>query len=166
MKSKAIGSFLLVLALTLTLGMSARPDGRDGQDDRDHRDHREFSVANLRGTCIWQSVGFPTSSGDQKAAGPTTVLASVNFDGKGAMTLDYDANINGTYSSTNAVPGVYSVDSTGHGSFTFTSPPTGNVLTYDFRVSSTGHTIYTMVQSYGGQIVTPRVSSGACSFQE
>ena len=127
---------------------------------------RTFSAANLRGTCIWQSVAYPTSSGDQVAAGPTTILASVNFDGNGAMTLDYDVNINGAYSSSGAVQGFYSVDPTGHGSFTFTSPDSGTVLTYDFRVSSTGHTIYTIVQSYGGQIVTPRVSAGTCSFQE
>ena len=127
---------------------------------------RTFSAANLRGTCIWQSVAYPTSSGDQVAAGPTTILASVNFDGNGAMTLDYDVNINGSYFSTDAVPGLYSVDPTGHGNFTFTSPDSGTVLTYDIRVSSTGHTLYTIVQSYGGQTVTPRVSAGTCSFQE
>lgn len=127
---------------------------------------RTFSVASVKGTCIWQSVAYPTSSGDQEAAGPTTILASVNFDGNGGLTLDFDVNVNGTYSSTDAVSGFYSVDSKGHGSFTFTSPASGSVLTYDFRVSSTGHTIYTIVQSYGGRVVTPRVSAGTCSFQE
>ena len=127
---------------------------------------RTFSAANIRGTCIWQSVAYPTTSGGQQAAGPTTILASVNFDGNGAMTLDYDVNINGSYFSSKAVPGFYSVDPTGHGSFTFTSPDSGIVLTYDFRVSSTGHTIYTIVQTYGGQSLTSRVSAGTCSFQE
>ncbi len=127
---------------------------------------RTFSAANLRGTCIWQSVAYPTTSGIQQAVGPTTILASVNFDGNGGMTLDYDLNINGTYSSTSGVPGFYSVDPTGHGSFTFTSPDSGTVLTYDIRVSSTGHTIYTIVQHYSGQSVTPRVSAGTCSFQD
>jgi hypothetical protein len=127
---------------------------------------RTFSDASLKGTCIWQSVAFPTSSGDQVAAGPTSILASVTFDGHGALTLDFDVNINGSYTSTDAVSGFYSVDSKGHGSFTFTSPPSGNTLTYDFRISSTGHTIYTMVQSYGGKTLTPRISYGSCSFQE
>ncbi len=127
---------------------------------------RTFSAANLRGTCIWHSVAYPTTTGNQQGAGPTTILASVTFDGNGGMTLDYDVNINGSYFSTDAVLGFYSVDPNGHGSFTFTSPDSGTVLTYDFRVSPTGHTLYTIVQTYGGQVVTPRVSAGSCSFQE
>jgi len=131
---------------------------------------RTFSDASLKGTCIWQSVAYPTTSGDQQQepAGPTSILASVTFDGRGALTLDFDVNLNGTYTSTDAVPGTYSVDSKGHGSFTFTSPSSLTTLTYDFRVSSTGHTLYTIVQSYGGPsgTPTPRVSSGSCSFQE
>jgi len=57
---------------------------------------KTFSVASLKGTCIWRSVSVPTSSGDKEAAGPTTILASVRFDGNGALTLDYDVKINGT----------------------------------------------------------------------
>jgi hypothetical protein len=127
---------------------------------------RTFSVASVKGTCIWQEVKYPTTSGDQQGVGPASILASINFDGSGAMTLDYDVNINGTYSSMNGVPGFYSVDSTGHGSFTFTSPASGFVRTYDFRLSSTGHTIYTIAQSDGVGSVAQRVSAGSCSFQE
>jgi hypothetical protein len=127
---------------------------------------RRFSTASLRGTCIWQVVSYSTTSGSEDGVGPSTILASVSFDGHGAMTLDYDVNVDGSYSSTDAVPGFYSVDPTGHGSFTFTSPASGSVLTHDFRVSSTGQTIYTIVQSYGGQAVTPRISAGTCNFQE
>jgi hypothetical protein len=125
-----------------------------------------FSVASLKGTCVWQEVKYPTTSGDQSAVGPTTILASVTFNGNGAMTLDYDANVNGTYTSTNGVQGTYSVDATGHGSFGFMSPATGIVRTYDFRVSSTGHTIYTIAQADGGLSVTQRVSAGSCRFQD
>ncbi len=125
---------------------------------------RTPSVPNLRGTCIWQEVKIPTS--DQLSAGPATVLASVHFGESGALTMDYDANINGTYSSTNGVQGSYFVDSTGHGSFMFTSPASGYVRTYDFRVSADGHTIYTIAQTDGTGNVTQRVSAGSCTFQE
>jgi hypothetical protein len=125
---------------------------------------KPFSPATLKGTCIWQSVAYSTTSGDQQAIGPATILASVDFDGNGAVTIDYDVNRNGTYSSTGAIPGSYSVDSTGHGSFTFTSPSSGYELTYDFRVSPSGQVLYTIVQSYGGLIETPRVAAGSCTF--
>lgn len=78
--------------------------------------------------------------------------------------MDYDANINGYYSSTNGVPGSYSVDSTGHGNFTFTSPASGYVRTYDFRVSPNGNTIYTMAQTDGVAIPAERISTGSCTF--
>lgn len=122
------------------------------------------SVPNLRGTCIWQEVKFPTS--DQLGEGPATILASIHFGESGAMTMDYDVNLNGTYSSTNGVQGFYSIDSTGHGSFTFTSPASLYVRSYDFRVSADGHTIYTIAQSDGTGSVTQRVSAGSCIFQE
>ncbi len=118
----------------------------------------------LRGTCIWQEVKFPTTTGDQQVVGPATILASVTFDGNGAITMDYDTNINGAYTSTNGVLGSYSLDSAGHGSFTFTSPASGFVRTYDFRVSPSGRTIYTMAQSDGTGSVTQRVSTGTCRF--
>jgi hypothetical protein len=122
------------------------------------------SVPNLRGTCLWQEVKFPTS--DQLGVGPATILASIHFGENGAMTMDYDVNINGTYSSTNGVQGFYTIDSTGHGSFTFTSPASLYVRTYDFRVSADGHTMYTIAQSDGTGPVTQRVSAGSCIFQE
>lgn len=127
---------------------------------------KALSVTNLRGTCIWQEVKYPTTSGEQQGVGPATIVASINFDGTGGITMDYDVNINGTYSSTNGVPGSYSVDSTGHGSFTFTSPASSIIRTYDFRVSPNGHTIYTIAQADGGFSVTQRVSAGTCSFQD
>lgn len=125
---------------------------------------RAFSIANIKGTCIWQEVKYPTTIGDQQGDGPATVLASINFDGNGSMTMDYDANVNGTYSSTNGVSGSYSVDPTGHGSFMFTSPASGYVRTYDFRLSPNGRTIYTMAQSDGISSVAQRISAGSCSF--
>ena len=125
---------------------------------------RTFSTASLKGTCIWQEVKYPSTGGSQQNVGPATVMASIDFDGRGAMTLDYDANINGTYSSTNGVPGVYYVDSTGHGSFTFTSPASTFVRTYDFRISTNGRTIYTMTQADGTGTVSQRVSAGSCAF--
>jgi hypothetical protein len=125
---------------------------------------RTPSVPNLRGTCIWQEIKIPTS--DQLGVGPATILASIHFGEGGAMTMDYEVNINGTYSSTNGVEGSYSVDSTGHGSFMFTSPASGYIRTYDFRVSTDGHTIYTIAQSDRTGSVTQRVSAGTCTFQE
>jgi hypothetical protein len=127
---------------------------------------RTPSVPNLRGTCIWQEVKFPTTSGEQQGVGPATILASIHFNGSGAITMDYDTNINGTYSSTNGVSGSYSVDLTGHGSFSFTSPASGFVRTYDFRVSPNGNTIYTMAQSDGLGSVAQRISTGSCTFEE
>jgi hypothetical protein len=80
--------------------------------------------------------------------------------------MDYDANVNGTYSSTNGASGTYSVDSAGHGRFTFTSPATSIVRTYDFRISPSGRTLYTIAEADGGLSVTQRVSAGSCRFQE
>jgi hypothetical protein len=128
------------------------------------------SVPNLRGTCIWQEFKYPTTISDQQGLGPASVLASIHFGESGAMTMDYDANVNGIYSSTNGVSGSYSVDSTGHGSFSFLSPATTYFRTYDFRVSPNGHTIYTMAKQDGTSIgdlgPTQRVSTGSCTFQE
>jgi len=125
---------------------------------------RTPSVPHLRGTCIWQEVKIPTS--DQLGVGPATILASIHFGESGAMTMDYDVNLNGSYSSTNGVQGSYSVDSTGHGNFSFTSPASGYMRTYDFRVSADGHTLYTIAQSDGTGSFTQRVSAGSCTFQE
>ena len=127
---------------------------------------RRFSAATLKGTCIWQEVKYPTTSGEEQGLGPATILASVHFDGSGGMTMDYDANVNGTYSSTNGASGSYSIDSTGHGRFTFTSPATSIVRTYDFRISSNGRALYTIAEADGGLSVTQRVSAGSCRFQE
>jgi hypothetical protein len=127
---------------------------------------RNFSAASLKGTCIWQANAYPTTSGDLESAGPVNILASINFDGNGQLKLDYDVNINGVYSSHNGVPGVYDVDPTGHGSFSYTSPASGTSLTYDFRLSSTGRTMYTIIKSYNERDASPRVDAGMCRFQE
>lgn len=127
---------------------------------------RRFSVASLRGTCIWQEVKFPTTSSEQQGLGPAAILASLTFDGSGQLTMDYDANVDGTFSSTIGVPGSYSVDSTGHGSFGFTSPATGVLRTYDFRISQDAHTIYTIAKTDGGLGGSQRVSAGTCEFQQ
>ncbi len=130
---------------------------------------RASSVPSLKGTCIWQEFKYPTTIATA-AAGPATILASVHFNGGGAMTMDYDTNINGSYTSTNGVQGSYSVDSTGHGSFSFLSPASGYVRTYDFRVSPNGNTMYTMAKHDGTSAdnlgPTQRVSTGSCTFQE
>ena len=130
---------------------------------------RRFSDASLKGTCIWQEVKFPTTASQAQGLGPAAILAAIHFDGDGTMTMDYDVNVDGTYTSTNGVPGTYSVDSTGHGTFGFTSPATTFVRTYDFRVSANGHTIYTIAKSdapsdneFGP---SQRVSAGTCKFQ-
>jgi hypothetical protein len=91
-------------------------------------------------------------------------MASIYFNGNGALTMDYDANINGIYSSTYGVRGTYFVDSSGHGSFSFLSPASGNVRTYDIRVSPNGKTIYTMAQTDGVTIPAQRISTGSCTF--
>lgn len=128
--------------------------------------NRRFSVASLKGTCIWQANAYPTTSGEEESAGPVNILASITFDGNGQLKLSYDVNINGAYTSHDGVPGVYSVDPTGHGSFSYTSPASGTRLTYDFRVSSTGHVIHTIIQSYNDRPLSPRVDAGTCNFQE
>lgn len=127
------------------------------------------SVPNLTGTCIWQEFKFPTTSGEGSkppgtSVGPATVMASIYFNGNGTLTMDYDANINGIYSSTNGVRGTYFVDSTGHGSFSFLSPASGYLRTYDIRVSPNGKTIYTMAQTDGVTIPAQRISTGTCTF--
>ena len=128
-------------------------------------DAKTPSAVNVKGTCIWQEVKYPTTSGEAADVGPATIVASLNFDGNGGIMMDYDVNIDGTYTSTNGVPGSYSVDPTGHGTFTFMSPASNIIRTYDFRVSPNGHSIYTIAQSDGGFAVTQRVSFGTCSFQ-
>jgi hypothetical protein len=129
---------------------------------------RTPAFPNLRGTCTWQEFKYPTTS--DEGLGPASILASIHFDGSGALTMDYDTNVNGTYSSTNGVAGSYSVDSTGHGSFSFTSPATSYFRIYDFRVSPNGNTIYTMAKQDGTSAnnlgPTQRVSAGSCIFQE
>lgn len=127
---------------------------------------RRFSEAGLKGTCIWQEIKFPTTSSSAQGLGPATILASLHFNGSGILTMDYDVNIDGTYTSTNNVQGTYSLDLTGHGTFAFTSPASGVIRTYDFRVSKDGGTIYTIAKADAGLDVSQRVSIGTCKFQD
>lgn len=127
---------------------------------------RRFSVASIRGTCIWQSAAYPTTSGSEEFAGPSAKLSAITFDGNGKFTMDYDLNLDGKFSSSNGVPGVYSVDSNGHGHFTYTSPASNKTLTFDFRMSRNGQVMHTMTESYSARTETPRVDSGTCSFED
>lgn len=127
---------------------------------------KRFSTASLKGACIWQEVKYPTTTSAEQGLGPATILATIHFDGYGGMKMDYDVNIDGTYTSTNGVQGIYTVDSIGHGSFSFTSPASGVERAYDFRMSRDGHTIYTIAKSDGDMGVSQRVSLGSCRFQD
>ena len=125
-----------------------------------------FSLSSLNGTCVWQATFLPTTSGDSINAGPAAVLATLTFDGNGHVTFSYDANINGTFTSTAVVNGTYTVDSSGHGSLSYVSPASGANQTYVFHVSPHGKTIQTIISSYNGQPLAPRVSTGVCRFDE
>lgn len=125
-----------------------------------------YSVASLNGTCVWQGIYYPTTGGDQVQAGPATILAPLTFDGAGHLTVNYDSNVNGTFTSASVVSGTYTVDATGHGSFTYLSPATGTQVVYDFRISPHGHLIRTILQSNVSGPVSTRVSDGICSFNE
>jgi hypothetical protein len=125
-----------------------------------------YSVASLNGTCLWDSLFYPTSSGIQNNAGPAAVLAPLSFDGAGHLSFTYDINLNGTFSSTANVRGTYTVDATGRGTLSYNSPATGKDLVFDFRISPHGHVIRTIFETYGGQPATPRVGTGVCTFAE
>ena len=146
----------LLLGIANPAALMAAAAGNPGEESGQRQ--------NLRGICIWQELKVATTGGDQQSAGPATVLASINFDGRGGISMDYDANVDGAYSSTNGVPGTYTVDAAGHGSFTFASPASGYVRTYDFRVSPNGRTLYTMSLSDGTGSLAQRVSVGTCTF--
>lgn len=136
-----------------------------GLQYQDHPKGKPFSDSSLRGSCVWENIAYATTGSD---AGPTTILGKLNFDGNGHMDVAYDANVNGTMESDD-VAGEYSIGANGHGEFTFTtSGEAGPVytLTYDIWLSPKGHVLYTMVKTYSGLTVTPRVSVGSCNFQE
>jgi hypothetical protein len=121
----------------------------------------------LRGTCVWQSVSYETTSGASSSAGPVTVLAQFTFDGHGGLLINnYDVNQNGTFSSSGAFSGTYQIDPSGHGTFTYTSPISGRTLLFDFFETPAGKAIRTMLQSDNNSPPLPRVSSGECRFDE
>lgn len=127
----------------------------------------ESPLRQLKGTCIWQSVSYETTSGATTNSGPSTQLASLTFDGHGGMEIGtYDVNINGTFSSSSSIQGSYTVDSNGHGSFTFTSPASGRTLVYDFFLTRKRDALKTMLQSDNNPPPLPRISSGECHFDE
>ncbi|HLH75441.1 MAG TPA: hypothetical protein VKV28_01420 [Candidatus Binataceae bacterium] len=125
-----------------------------------------YSVASLNGTCLWDTLFYPTSAGIQNDAGPAAVLAPLTFDGAGHLSFTYDINLNGTFSSTANVNGTYTIDATGHGSLSYNSPATGKDLIFDFRISPNGHVLRTIFESYGGEPATPRVGAGVCTFAD
>jgi hypothetical protein len=121
----------------------------------------------LRGSCVWQSVSYETTSGASSSAGPVTVLAQFTFDGKGKLLINnYDVNTNGTFASSGAFEGTYQIDSSGHGSFTYTSPISARTITFDFFQTPNRKAIRTMLQSDNNPPPVPRVSSGECRFSE
>ena len=127
----------------------------------------ESPLRQLKGSCVWQSVSYDTTSGATTNSGPSTQLASLTFDGHGGMEIGtYDVNINGTFSSSSSIQGSYTVDSSGHGSFTFTSPASGRTLVYDFFLTRKSKSLKTMLQSDNNPPPLPRVSGGECRFDE
>lgn len=128
---------------------------------------RSSQASKLKGTCIWQSVSYETTSGAAVSAGPVTTLAQLTFDGHGSLAIEnYDVNNNGTFGSTTSIQGAYQVDSSGHGSFTYTSPISGRTLTFDFLLTPMHKAIKVMLQSDQNQPPLPRVASGECRFDE
>lgn len=125
-----------------------------------------FSNASLNGSCIWQILAVPTTSGDQTNAGPVTTLSWATFDGAGNVTIDYDVNIDGAFSSSPPVRGTYNVDPSGHGTLIYLSPVTGNAVESDFFITPLGQAILTQTRGYGAQQITPRVSNGSCVFSD
>ena len=61
------------------------------------------------------------------------------------------------------MPGSYSIDSADQGSFTITSPASGYVRTYDFRVSPNGNTIYTIAQIRSRLVTANHLCSSFCT---
>lgn len=125
-----------------------------------------FSAASLDGSCIWQILAVPTTSGGQAQAGPVTTLSWATFDGAGHVALDYDLNLNGTFSSSITVNGTYTVEANGHGSILYTNPVSGNVVDSDFFITPLGQAILTQTRAFNANAVTPRVSNGTCVFSE
>ena len=127
----------------------------------------ESPLHRLKGTCIWQSVSYATTTGAAANAGPVTSLAEFTFDGHGNLTVgDYDVSTNGTFGSASSFQGTYQIDADGHGSMTFTSPISGRTLTFDFFLTPNRKALKTMLQSDNNPPPLPRVSSGECRFDE
>ena len=127
----------------------------------------DSSLRMLKGKCVWQSVSYETTSGASSSAGPVTSLAQFTFDGKGNLTIgEYDVSTNGTFASASGVKGTYQVDSTGHGTFSFTSPISGRSLVFDFLLTPKHKALKTMLQSDNNPPPLPRVASGECRFDQ
>lgn len=127
-----------------------------------------FSNASLNGVCTWSTVAVQTTSGAATTppAGPLTVLARITFNGKGSFKMDYDVAKNGTFSRHLGVPGTYSVDVGGHGTFNFISPTSGNAIGIDFYISPLGDALDTQYATYGTTVPEPRIGTGRCVFHE
>jgi len=126
-----------------------------------------FSLASLNGTCVWQVLAITTTSGVQANTGPATTLSEATFDGAGHVTIEYDVNLDGTFTATPApISGTYTVEANGHGTLLYINPSTGNTVDSDFFITPLGKAILTQTQGFNAQAVTPRVSNGTCIFSE
>jgi|SRR5579885_2556669 hypothetical protein len=127
---------------------------------------REWSKSSLRGRCIWHATGLPTTSGQRNGKGPFTIIAAVTFDGKGSLSMDYHANVDGAYGDIPNLGGVYSVDPDGHGTLTYTGPLSGVTATYDFYVTPRGRELLLIYRSNTTAPITDRIAWGRCQFQD
>ena len=127
-----------------------------------------FTNKILRGTCIWQSTGFVTTSGAAHGAGPATGVHRLTFDGRGHLKVDSDTNIDGTFDRETGLTGTYQLDpdGSGHGTFSYFSPAVGTSIIVDFYLTPRGTAIRTIFQSYADERVSQRVVAGACRFDE
>ena len=125
-----------------------------------------YTNASLSGPCVWQGLYYPTTSGRQESAGPVSLNMPLVFDGKGNIAIDYAANVNGTFTASPNTTGTYQVDPNGHGTLTYASPATQRVITFDFFITPKGDAIRTMLRSFAGSAIGPRVGNGVCRFDQ
>jgi|SRR5579875_410006 hypothetical protein len=124
-----------------------------------------YSVASLKGVCIWLNVAAPTVSGQEAGRGPATILSPITFDGNGHVTLDYYINLNGAFSEMPDVQGTYTVDADGSGTLSYLSPASGQSINFDFYLEPDGD-LRTIHSTSQGKTLTDWVTSGECTFSQ